>query len=361
MSKTSARTLWGVIVLILLLPAPGAAQGVPGGGGSSGGRIDGRYKFIPLPYVNYNRSIEFSVGALPMVMFNPVATDTISPSSIGGLLGFYSTNKTWFVMGFTRLYLAEDKWRITAAGGTGSINFQFYLDDPIDAWLPYNTQAEFVTVGVQRRVVGDFFLGVNYVHSNFLNTLDMSSDTSSTTLDGIGLNAALDSRSNVYYPRNGFVTNVSYTAYPEAFGNEEPSNTISIDYNHYWPARAEQDVIAVRGYAGLGIGDLTFNQQYVVGQNDIRGYTQGEYRGNYLVAAQGEYRFNRWGRWGLVGFFGLATVFDGINEGDNGKILPGIGTGIRFTAFPENHMNIGMDIAVGNGDWGLYFRASEAF
>jgi len=111
----------------------------------------------------------------------------------------------------------------------------------------------------------------------------------------------------------------------------------------------------------LGIGDLTFNQQYVVGQNDIRGYTQGEYRGNYLVAAQGEYRFNRWGRWGLVGFFGLATVFDGINEGDNGKILPGIGTGIRFTAFPENHMNVGMDIAVGDGDWGLYFRVSEAF
>jgi outer membrane protein assembly factor BamA len=194
-----------------------------------------------------------------------------------------------------------------------------------------------------------------------LNTLDMSSDTSSTTLDGIGLKATLDARSSVNYPRSGFVTNVSYTTYPEGFGNEVQSNTIAIDYNRYWSARAEQDVVAARAYVGLGIGDLAFNQQYVVGQNDIRGYSKGQFRGNYLVAVQGEYRFNPWERWGLVGFFGLATVFDGINEADNGKILPGIGTGIRFTAFTENHMNVGMDIAVGNGDWGLNFRISEAF
>jgi hypothetical protein len=58
-----------------------------------------------------------------------------------------------------------------------------------------------------------------------------------------------------------------------------------------------------------------------------RGYTQGAHRGNYLVALQGEYRWNFYGRWGAVGFGGLATVFEGINEADNGKMLPGAGVG----------------------------------
>jgi hypothetical protein len=111
----------------------------------------------------------------------------------------------------------------------------------------------------------------------------------------------------------------------------------------------------------INVGDLTFNQQYVVGRVDIRGYTQGEYRGSYLLAIQSEYRYNFWKRWGAVGFFGLATVFDSFNESQNGKILPGIGTGFRFTAFTESHMNVGLDIAGGTGDWGIYFRIGEAF
>ena len=60
-----------------------------------------------------------------------------------------------------------------------------------------------------------------------------------------------------------------------------------------------------------------------------------------------------------MGFAGVATVFEGLNETDDGKLFPG--AAIRFTAFTENHMNVGFDAAVGDGDWGLYFRIGEAF
>jgi outer membrane protein assembly factor BamA len=349
------------LLALLVLPAPAAGQGLGGGGGGTD-RIEGRYKIVPLPYLNYNRSIGLTLGGLPMVMFNPVARDTISPSSVGGLLGMYTTNDTWFVAGFTRVHLAEDQWRITAAGGVGSINFQFYLDNPIDIWVPYNTQAGFGYADVQRRIAGDLFLGVSYVHMRFENTTEIAPDTATTTLNGVGIKASMDTRSSVYYPRTGFLTSGGYFAYPEALGNEEQSNTVDLDYNHYWSVREDRDVVAARAYAGLGIGDLSFNQQYVVGRrSDIRGYTQGAHRGNYLVAAQAEYRRNFAGRWGIVGFLGLASVFGAINESDNGKILPGVGTGVRFTAFTENHMNVGLDVAVGDGDWGIYFRIGEAF
>jgi outer membrane translocation and assembly module TamA len=123
--------------------------------------------------------------------------------------------------------------------------------------------------------------------------------------------------------------------------------------------RNDRDVVAARVFVGLG--DLAFNQQFIVKGKNIRGYTQGAFRGNYLLALQGEYRFNFHRRWGAVGFAGVATVFDAINESVNGKLLPGVGTGIRFSAFPETNFSVGIDVAAGIEDWGIYFQIGEAF
>ena len=352
-----------IVAAILALSATiTSAQGMLGGGGGEAeGRIDGRYKVVPIPYLNYDRSLGFSIGALPMVMFNPVASDTLSPSSIAGLLGVWTTNETWFTMGFTRMYFDEDNWRVMAAGGLGAINFQFYLDKPIDSWVPYNTRADFAFTQVERRVVNRLYAGVNYTYMKFDTSFEDFPVGMSTRLNGVGGLLSLDARSSVYYPRGGFLTTAAINSFPEAFDNEFASNKVELDYNHYFAIRGGNDVLAARGFVGLGLGDLSFNQQFIVGQVDIRGYTQGEFRGNYLVAAQGEYRLNLRNRISLVGFMGLATVFDGINASDDGRILPGIGTGFRYTAFEDTHMNVGMDIAAGDGDWGVYFRIGEAF
>jgi outer membrane protein assembly factor BamA len=348
---------------MLLIPTGVSAQRGTDGGIGENGRIEGRYKIVPIPYVNYNRSIGGTVGALPLVMFNPVSSDTVSPSSIGGALAMYSTNKTWFVVGFARVHLAEDNWRLTGAGGAGSVNFQFYLDNPINSWVPYNTRAGFAFAQVERRMVGELYGGVSYIYTRFRNTSELAPDTTlTTTLNGFGLSASLDTRPNIYYPRSGFFTNVKYFGYPEAFGNDVTSSTVDFDYNQYWSLRRETDVIAARAFVGFGLGDLGFNQQYIVGRrSDIRGYTQGAHRGNYLVAAQAEYRWNVWRRLGFVGFVGVATVLESINEADDGTLFPGGGVGVRFTAFTDNHMNVGLDAAVGDGDWGIYFRIGEAF
>ena len=294
-------------------------------------------------------------------MFNPVEDDLVSPSSIAGGFAMYTQNKTWVGVGFGRFHFDEDKWRITAAGGSGSINFQFYLKSPIDRWIPYNTAADFAFAGVDRRVWKDLFLGMSYIYTRFDTTLEGLPGTAGTTLNGLAFKGSADRRSNVRYPRAGFLTSAEYTTYPSGLGNELVSNVVELDFNHYLSARNDQDVFATRGYAGIGIGDLTFNQQFIVGGKDIRGYTQGEFRGNNMLAAQGEYRWNFHRRVGLVGFAGIATVLDAINPEDDGKLLPGAGVGFRFTVETETHFNIGMDFAVGRDDWGVYFRLGEAF
>ena len=102
--------LLAMLGIIFLFSMDGFSQGFAGGGmGGEGNRIEGRTKFMPLPYINYDRFIGFSVGALPILLYNPVEKDTLSSYSVAGMFTMYTTNDTWFVMGFTALFLDEDK------------------------------------------------------------------------------------------------------------------------------------------------------------------------------------------------------------------------------------------------------------
>ncbi len=350
-----------ILLLMAVLIMPSGLQGQAGMGGGESSRIDGKFKFMPIPYVNYDRSMGFVAGAIPMLMFNPSERDTISPSSLIGAVGTWSTNKTWFLMGFGMFFLDEDNWRITTAGGTGVVNFQFYLDNPIGGWIPYQSEANFFMFKVERKIYESLYGGASYIFADVLTSLESLPLSDTLTLHGIGLNLSLDKRNNPHYPRSGYFTNVKYNTFPEFLGNETITQKIEMDFNQYNPVRQQKDVVAVRLYAGLGLGDLAFNQQFIVKDTDIRGYTQGAFRGNYLLAMQGEYRWNFHRRWGAVGFAGVATVFKAINESDNGKLLPGIGSGIRFRAFPETNFSVGIDVAAGREDWGIYFQIGEAF
>lgn len=321
------------------------------------------FKFLPVPYIDFNRSLGFSIGAVPLAMYYLSKTDTISPASLSGGVGFYSTTNSWFALQFNKWYFNEDNYRVTLAGGFGNINFQFFLDNPISpGYIDYNTTADFFTFEIQRRAYKKLYLGVNYSYTKVNTTFDKNNvPTQVDFLNGLGAVASLDTRDNVYYPYKGFISDINYSAFPEFLGNEFVSNKIEIDYNLFVPFSSDKDVLANRLYAGFGIGDLNFNQQFVVGRTDIRGYTLGKYRGDIILAVQSEYRYNPFSKLGFVGFGGLATVYNALNENDNGILLLGIGVGVRYVVFEKNHMNMGMDIAVGKGDWGFYFKIGESF
>lgn len=348
------------VIITILFFTFSVTKGIDRG---NNGRIKNDFKFLPIPYINYTRSIGFQLGALPMAQFNLSQKDTLSPSSVAGLFGMYSTNKTYFFFGFAKLYLNEDNWRFTTAGGTGSVNFQFYLEAPIDSWIPYNTKMTMFFIEAQRRAYKKLYFGLSYIYLKFDTETEITEGVFTNNLNGLGLKLLMDHRKNIYYPRDGFLSKIQYFTYPKFMGNESMSNKIKISYNHFFPFRKGKDVIAARALVGLGLGDLSFNQQFIVGRgDDLRGYTQGEYRGNYITVIQGEYRWNlNDSKFGFVGFLGLAAVFESINEDHNGKILPGGGAGIRFTVSEETNMNVGIDIAAGKGDWGIYFRVGESF
>jgi outer membrane protein assembly factor BamA len=315
-----------------------------------------------VPYISYNRTYEFMFGAVPMMMYKVNKKDTISPESISGLMGIYTTNKTWFALAFSKLYLHEDRWRLTLAGGLGNANSQFLSSGTTSNFIDYQTGADFFKFEVQRKIGKGIYFGANYMYTKFNNEFAFEIPVKEeVNLNGLGFVLLRDRRDNVYYPTKGSELNLNYTGYLSFMGNDEESSKIEIKYNKFIKAKRDGDVIALRAYGGFGLGDVPFNNLLVVEGTDLRGYSMGEYRGKQLLAFQGEYRYNFKGNMGLIGFAGLGSIYESNIDSNNGRILPSFGVGYRYTAFPENKMNVGLDLAAGKDDWGIYFRIGEAF
>ena len=43
------------------------------------------------------------------------------------------------------------------------------------------------------------------------------------------------------------------------------------------------------------------------------------------------------------------------------EVLPGVGLGLRYLMIEKERINIGVDVATGKDDWGIYFRIGESF
>lgn len=319
--------------------------------------------FNVMPYVSYNRTLDFMFGAIPMMMYKLNKADTISPKSLSGISAIYTTNKSYFISSFNKWYFDEDRWRIQAFLMTGNKNAQFYVDDlNVSDFYDYGTKMSIVNFSVQRRIIKGLYAGVGYSYSHYdTNYQDDIQPSSVTHTNGLQLVTLYDTRDAVYYPTKGDKIRLRWLTYPTWFGNDVSANKIFSEYNKYFPMRNGTDVLAARFAGKFGLGNIAFEQQVTIGGEDIRGYSEGKYRGDGLMDLQGEYRYNFNKKMGLVGFAGIATIYGSDTESFNWKIYPGAGVGYRYRAFKNEKFNVGLDGAVGKGDWGIYFRIGEAF
>ncbi len=326
-------------------------------------KVEKKIELRVMPYLSYNRNLKFMIGAIPMMMYKLNGRDTVSPKSLSGLTAIYTTNNSYFVSLFNKWYFAEDRWRLKLFALTGNKNSQFFVDDiDVPDFYNYGTKTTIISVGVQRKIVKALYGGLSYTYAHY-NTVyqDSIAPASTSHTNGLVLNLLYDTRNAVYYPTHGDKINLGWTTYPVWFGNAVAANKVSLEFDKYFPVRTNHDVFAARLLGKFGLGNISFEQQVTLGNNDIRGYSEGKYRGDGLMDIQGEYRFNFGKKMGLVGFAGLATIYGSATPSFNWKLYPGVGAGYRYNAFKNSKFNVGLDGAVGKGDYGVYFRIGEAF
>lgn len=325
-------------------------------------KLEKRVDFTVMPFLSYNRNLEFMFGVIPMMMYKLDQNDDISPKSMSGVSAVYTTNGSYFVAFFNRFFFAENKWRAKFFAVKGDHISQFYDDDTeVPGFYEYATNTTVLSVGAQRRIVESLYGGLTYTYADYDTNYDNGNPSTAVTTNAIEMNLLYDTRDAIYYPMNGHKAQLRWISYPEWFGNDMEANKILMEYNKYIPMKNGKDIIAARASAKVGLGDIAFEQQVTIGNKDIRGYSQGEFRGDGIMAIQGEYRYNFGGKMGLVGFAGMATLYGSDVEDNNWKMYPGAGVGYRYQAFKRAKFNIGLDAAVGKDDWGIYFRIGEAF
>ncbi|QCK15441.1 BamA/TamA family outer membrane protein [Mangrovivirga cuniculi] len=321
-----------------------------------------KFRIIGLPTIDYNRSIGFKIGAMGMGFFDMSEKDTLSPISSVGVMGFWSTNKSWMTLAYTQLFFAQNKMRIKAAAGLVDFNFQYYEDTffPGGVFIDFNTASDFAYMNIGFRLRENLYFGPQLIFSKRETLFDIPVDIENGTqsFNGIGGVLEWDNRSNVYNSHYGLFAKLSTFNYRDWLGSDVKFNNIQLEVNKYFPIDSLRTV-ATRLYGYFAVGDeIPFEGQRTIGRTDIRGYTQGEFRGEQNIALQAEYRWTFHNKWGMVAFTGMA-----ISHAPDGwsQLLPGGGAGLRYMMIPDKRINAGIDLAGGVRDWGIYFRITEAF
>ncbi len=334
---------------------------------------DKKVTFAAMPIINYNRSIGFIAGAMTSGYYKINKNDTISPSSSTMLVGMYSTSSTYMALAVQKLYLNEDRWRINYILGTGDIYFQFFAggDGTIieeGRWIDYNTSVDFMLLDIKRQLIKNLYIGLEGT-LNKSNTVYEVEDpiyeenpTSKANLNSLGYNFLYDSRDHVNFPTEGFFIQYKNSYVREAFGATEKFDQFEIAANYFWDIKNNGNSILVsRAFADIASGDVPFEGQNIIGRDDLRGYSEGKYRGNQVYAVQAELRQHLYKKLGMVGFLGIGAAVDEISEIGDALMLPSIGFGVRYLMIGKEKINIGFDVGFGRDDWSLSFRIGETF
>lgn len=328
-----------------------------------------RVKFAAIPIVNYSNTLGGSIGLMTQVFYKVNINDTISPSSSTGLFGMYTTNNTYFAAAFQQFYLNEDKWRIKIAAGIGNINFQFWQDLPISGgtFIDFATKASFGLLRVERKIYKKLYGGLNAVLSFAETEYDLPDNVPDSlrfdkrNMNNLGYLFNFDKREHQLNPYGGFNVTFKNDFYRTWMKSTDNFEKYEITYNHFYQIKNERNILVTRVHASISGGDVPFQGQNVVGQDDIRGYSSGKFRNNQVYAIQAEYRWRFYKKFGMVGFFGVATAIDKMSNISGAELLPGGGVGFRYMMIPKERINVGIDVAKGKDDWGLYFRIGETF
>lgn len=342
-----------------------------------------KFAFMPMPTLTYDRSQGAGVGAIAMGLFKADNSKKVPLSRVMAV-GNYATNDSYYIMLGTRLYLKEDYWRLLAAVGYINYNFQAFQtfeDGNMEGQTavyetPYTTKGTLFAFALQRRVFENFYLGIGgfMMRSDVTVILpDKSEIIEPNNTNSISIPISYDTRNSIYNPSSGIFIDGRFSSVPSWLDNDNDFIKTMLYVNHY-KKLTDTKILASRFAMKANFGDVPFASQDYIGQTDLRGYTQGEYRGNQTYTVQSEFRNNFYKKWGYVGFAGLGIAYrkseegaasgDWYNSGASwSKPLPSIGAGMRYQVIEKDSqkINAGIDIAVGRGDWGFYFRLTEAF
>jgi hypothetical protein len=214
------------------------------------------------------------------------------------------------------------------------------------------------------------FIGLDYQFSSEYNFRFFDDkELARGTIPGYkgGISSALgfvftnDTRDNVVNAWKGHLFEVSSYFNNRSLGSDFEYINLNITFNKY-RMFAPGHVLAFNSVANLNTEGVPFLDMAKVGNDNIlRGYPRNRYRDLNFTAAQVEYRYPVWGRFGGAVFTGIGEVFNTVDEIKFKLLKYSYGAGLRFAVNKKERLNIRVDYGWGRGEHGLYIALTEAF
>lgn len=313
--------------------------------------------WLLVPSFSVSPKLGGSVGGTAGYMhyFDPESQVSI----IGANLQYTTTGSSIAAL-TSKLSFAADHHRLLALAIGGNIKNDY--DDFLGTGQPLKTEDRLRALAFryQYRVWGDWFVGSQYVNSNYQilgqSTLDneqlQTLGLTGFEGGGLGLLVNLDSRDNEFSPRQGWLLNVNNIAYRDWLGGDDSYDAYRADLRYYW--QLESTVLTFRQ-----------NNQWTVDAPSsayapisLRGYKFGQYLGQYMSSLETELRLPVAKRWTATAFVGVGCLYGSkLDCGTSDNLYPDVGAGIQYVIKEKEGMVLNLEYAKGKQDnQGVYMK-----
>lgn len=346
---------------------------------------------IPVRSPAIGAGLEWAVG----YVFPFSKQDKVSPPSTVGVGGLFTNNGSRGTAMGGRLYLKEDKYRLTLAGGHASINAELFglgkVSGDRGLFIPLNTKGTAFFTESLFRVRKGIYVGARFQYRDLRLSIDRQNselpddivinpqpeiaDIIDAVRDdlfrqktiALGPRFQWDTRDNTFYPKHGIFLDSGIDLFAKALGSKFTYQYYKVAFNKY-ATLTEHQVLAFRGMgcAAAGTRVPVYDLCLFGAQNDLRGYTAGRYQDRRMFATQAEYRMaipktGFLGRFGVVAFGGVGGVGPKFADIAVDDMLPAGGAGIRFRLTKKNPINFRIDYGIGKNGGALIIGVGEAF
>ena len=326
-------------------------------------------QFVAAPLIFSSPAFGNGLGAMALYFYKPDAAGEKSPPSTVTMVGAYSDTDSYFLGIFNQNHLRDDHWRPRVGYANGRINNNFDIQGLGDVRFSSEINALFGRLDWRWR--GNTFIGgkagfidmrykpKNAAAEDYFEIFEVEDNASGQ----FGFIVSYDSRDHTRFPTKGLQSEISADFVPEWLGSKDAYRVLQMFANHYQKQRPDL-ILALRAYGRFTPEGTPYVGLSTLGQrSDLRGYTAGEKVAENLISTQAEYRWMFRPKWGVVGFGGVATLYDGdVSNINSDNVYFSGGIGLRYVLHKENGVNFRVDFAWGeDDDSGYYVSMMEAF
>ncbi len=335
-----------------------------------------RIKTVVSPVVTYAPETNWGFGLGIKLLFKPKHAGEETRTSNMPISAIYTLENQLLLRSGYTIFFRKENWMLK--GDIGYSKFpQLYYGLGNNTNVSMEEVIEYQNILFSplllRRITEKFFLGGGIRFNRIWDVRHFVGDEEIFDEDnpvlgyngsisaGFELAATYDNRDNVLNAFKGSLLEFRQGFYGTLFSGSAFQN-IKIDLRKYIQvSNTRRDVLAMQGLAYFTDGNAPLIELGTLGGDALmRGYYEGRFRDNNLIAGQIEYRFPLAAPLGMVVFGSAGQVYREREEIGFDNLKFAYGMGLRLKIVKTEDLNLRFDVARGD-KFNFYFGIAEAF